>query len=180
MLSQDTKHLIQRPCYQRGSPCQDQAGNRTTLRPDHFKETETAVACSCLPFIRSGQNHQQIRTKTKNNNNNNNKTHAGTIFSPWSSASRSALPFFPASLRRLHKDTPSNGARHTRSATQYWHSRTVGIGAQRIFVANIIRDKEMTFITHMRTDYFGQMSHLITEQFIELFSLAVLFPQELC
>ena len=22
-------HLIQRPCYQRGSPCQDPAGNRT-------------------------------------------------------------------------------------------------------------------------------------------------------
>ena len=31
-----TTHLIQRPCYQRGSPCQDPAGNRTTQRPsDH-------------------------------------------------------------------------------------------------------------------------------------------------
>ena len=27
---QDTTHLIQRPCYQRGSPCQDPAGNWTT------------------------------------------------------------------------------------------------------------------------------------------------------
>ena len=27
-LPQDITHLIQRPCYQRGSPCQDQAGNR--------------------------------------------------------------------------------------------------------------------------------------------------------
>ena len=47
-----------RPCYQRGSPCQDPAGNRTTRRPpDHRKEMQTAVAFSCLPFIRSGQNH---------------------------------------------------------------------------------------------------------------------------
>ena len=53
-----TNHLIQRPCYQRGSPCQDPAGNRTTQRPpDHRKETHTAVVWSCLPFIRSGQSH---------------------------------------------------------------------------------------------------------------------------
>ena len=58
MLPQDTMHLTQRPCYQRGSPCQDPAGNRTTRRPpDHRKETQTAVVWSCLPFIRSGQNH---------------------------------------------------------------------------------------------------------------------------
>ena len=58
VLPQDTTHLIQRPCYQRGSPCQDPAGNWTTRRsPDHCKETQTAVVRSCLPFIRSGQNH---------------------------------------------------------------------------------------------------------------------------
>ena len=58
VLPQDTTHLIQRPCYQRGSPCQDPAGNRTTRRsPDDRKETQTAVVRSCLPFIRSGQNH---------------------------------------------------------------------------------------------------------------------------
>ena len=28
VLPQDTTHLIQRPCYQRGSPCKDAAGNR--------------------------------------------------------------------------------------------------------------------------------------------------------
>ena len=39
-----------------GSPCQDLAGNRTTRRPDHRKETQTEVAWTCLPFIRSGQN----------------------------------------------------------------------------------------------------------------------------
>ena len=51
-------HLIQRPCDQRGSPCQDPAGNRTTRRPpDDRKETQTAVVWSCFPFIRSGQNH---------------------------------------------------------------------------------------------------------------------------
>ena len=52
-----TTRLIQSPCYQRGNPCQDPAGNRTTRRPDHCKETQTAVVCSCFPFIRSGQNH---------------------------------------------------------------------------------------------------------------------------
>ena len=56
VLPQDTMHFIQRPCYQRGSPCQDPAGNRTTRRPpDHRKETQTAVVWSCFPFIRSGQ-----------------------------------------------------------------------------------------------------------------------------
>ena len=49
--------MKERPCYQRGSPCQDPAGNRTTRRPDHRKEKQTAVVWSCLPFIRSGQTH---------------------------------------------------------------------------------------------------------------------------
>ena len=58
VIPQFATHLIQRLCYQRGSPCQDQAGNRTTLRfPDHRKEAQTAVVRSCLPFIRSGRNH---------------------------------------------------------------------------------------------------------------------------
>ena len=58
VLRQDTVHLIQRPCYQRGSTCQDPAGNWTTRRsPDDRKETQTAVVWSCLQFIRSGQNH---------------------------------------------------------------------------------------------------------------------------
>ena len=56
VLAQDTTHLTQRPCYQRGSPCQDPAGNWTT-RSDDRKETQTAVVLSCFPFIRSGQNH---------------------------------------------------------------------------------------------------------------------------
>ena len=56
VLQQDTTHLIQRPCCQRGSPCKDPAGNRTSQKPpDHGKETQTAVVWSCLPFIRSGQ-----------------------------------------------------------------------------------------------------------------------------
>ena len=58
VLPQDTTHLVQRPCYQRGSPCQDLASNRTTWRPsDHCKETQTTVVWSCLPFKWSGQNH---------------------------------------------------------------------------------------------------------------------------
>ena len=43
VLPQDTTHLIQRPCYQRESPCQDPAGNWTTRRLDRCKETQTAV-----------------------------------------------------------------------------------------------------------------------------------------
>ena len=57
VLPQDTKLLIQRPCFQRGSQCQDPAGNRNTRRPDHRKETQTAVAWTCLPFTRFGQIH---------------------------------------------------------------------------------------------------------------------------
>ena len=58
VLPQDTTHLILRPCYQRGSRCQDPAGNWTTRRsPDESKETQTAVVSSCLLFTRSGQNH---------------------------------------------------------------------------------------------------------------------------
>ena len=34
------------------------ASNRTTRKsPDHRKETQSAVVWTCLPFIRSGQNH---------------------------------------------------------------------------------------------------------------------------
>ena len=51
MLPQDTAHLIRRPCYQRGSPCQDPAGSRTTRRPDHRKDTQTKVVRTCLPSI---------------------------------------------------------------------------------------------------------------------------------
>ena len=45
--------------YQRGSLCQDPAGSRTTRRPPERprKETQTEVVRTCLPFIRSGQNH---------------------------------------------------------------------------------------------------------------------------
>ena len=56
VLPQDTMHLIQRPRYQWGSPCQNPAGKRTTQRPpDYCEETQTAVVWSCIPFIRSGQ-----------------------------------------------------------------------------------------------------------------------------
>ena len=56
MPPQNNRHVIQRPCYQRGSPCQDPAGNRTTQRPpDHCKEMQTAMVWSFLPFIRSGK-----------------------------------------------------------------------------------------------------------------------------
>ena len=60
---QHTTYLIQRPCYQRRSPCQDPAGNWTTRSPDHRKEMQTAVVWSCLPFIRSGQSHLARRSE---------------------------------------------------------------------------------------------------------------------
>ena len=51
-------HISYKDHGQRGSLCQDPAGNWTTWRsPDDRKETQTAVVWSCLPFIRSGQNH---------------------------------------------------------------------------------------------------------------------------
>ena len=65
VLPQDIMHLIQSPCYQRGSPCQDPAGNWTTRRPPvDRKETQTVVVRSCLPFIRSGQNHLARHSET--------------------------------------------------------------------------------------------------------------------
>ena len=58
LLPQDATHLVQRPRYQQGSLCHDPAGNRTTRRPpNHRKETQTEMVWTCLPFIRSGQNH---------------------------------------------------------------------------------------------------------------------------
>ena len=58
VLPQDTTHLVQRLCYQRGSPCQDPAGNWTTWRSaNDRKEMQTAVVWSCFPLIRCGQNH---------------------------------------------------------------------------------------------------------------------------
>ena len=58
VLPQDSMHLIQRPWHQLESLCQDPPGNQTTRRPpDHRKEMQIAVVWSCLPFIKSGQNH---------------------------------------------------------------------------------------------------------------------------
>ena len=58
VLPHDTMRLIQRPCYQQGSLCQDLAGNQTTRgHPDHGKETQTEVVWTCLLLVLSGQNH---------------------------------------------------------------------------------------------------------------------------
>ena len=44
--------------------CQDPASNLTTQRPpDHRKKMQTAVVCSCFPFIRSSQNHLARHSK---------------------------------------------------------------------------------------------------------------------
>ena len=82
VLPQDTTHLIQRPCYQRGSPYQDPAGNWTARRPhDDRKETQTAVVWSCFPFIRSGQNHlarhSEKRKKTRRTEEEVGRQHQG-------------------------------------------------------------------------------------------------------
>ena len=80
--SRDTTHLLQRPCYQRGSPCQDPAGNWTTRRsPGLPKETQTAVVWSCLPFIGFGQNHlarhSESRKKTTQTEEEVGRQHMG-------------------------------------------------------------------------------------------------------
>ena len=82
VLPQDTTYLIQRPFYQRGSPCQDPAGNWTTLRPPNDrKETQTAVVWSCFPFIRSGQNrlarHSERGKKTRQTEEEVRRQHKG-------------------------------------------------------------------------------------------------------
>ena len=52
VLPQDTTHLIQRPCYQRGNPCRDPAGNTSTRSPpDDRKEMQIAVVWSCFTHL---------------------------------------------------------------------------------------------------------------------------------
>ena len=82
VLLQDTTHLIQRPCYQRGSLYQDPARNRTTWRPhDHCKEMQTAVVWSCLLFIRSVENrlarHSERGKKTRQREEEVGRQHQG-------------------------------------------------------------------------------------------------------
>ena len=82
VLPQDTTHLMQRPCYQRGSLCQDPAGSLTTQRsPDDCKETQTAVVWSCFLFIRSGQNclarHSERGKKTRRTEEEVGRQHQG-------------------------------------------------------------------------------------------------------
>ena len=78
VLPQDTTHLLQRPCYQRDSLCQDSAGNQTTQRPpDHRKETQTKVVWTCFLFIRSGQNHLAKGTKTTQTEEEVGRQHQG-------------------------------------------------------------------------------------------------------
>ena len=82
VLPQDTTHLIQRPFHERGSLCQDPAGNRTTRRPpDHCNGTQTEVLYTCLPFIRSNQNHlarhSERRKKTRQTEKEVGRQHQG-------------------------------------------------------------------------------------------------------
>ena len=73
-----------------GSLCQEPAGNRTTRRPpDYRKETQTTVIWSCLPFVRSGQNHfarhSERGKKTRRTKEEVGRQHQG--MDAWSSAS---------------------------------------------------------------------------------------------
>ena len=84
LLPLDTTHLIQRPRYQRGSTCQDPAGNWTKRRPpEDRKEAQTAVVWSCLPFIRSGQNllarHNERGKKTRQAEEEVGRQHQGNV-----------------------------------------------------------------------------------------------------
>ena len=82
VLKKDTMHFMKRPCYRRGSPYQDPAGNRITRRPpDHRKETQSELVWSCLLSIRSGQNHlarhSQRGKKTKQTEEEVGRQHQG-------------------------------------------------------------------------------------------------------
>ena len=59
VLPQYTMHLIQRPRYQRGIPCQDPA------RPsgDLLRETQTVVVWTRLPFTKSSKTILQAKVK---------------------------------------------------------------------------------------------------------------------
>ena len=119
MLPQDTTHLIKRPCYQRGSPCQDPAENRTTRRPDNRKETQTAVVWSCFPFIRSGQNYlardSERGKRTRKTEEEVGRQHPGVRQVPEGSgeqgkwrklvAKSSVLPQRPSRLRGRERDS---------------------------------------------------------------------------
>ena len=87
---QDTTHFIQRPCYQRRSPCQDPAGNRTTRTPPDHRKEQNAVVLSCLPFTRSARNRlatdSDIFDEDKANRGRGGKTTLGNG-QPWSSQS---------------------------------------------------------------------------------------------
>ena len=72
VLPQDTTHLIQKPCYQQGSPCQDPAGNWTTGRPDDRKEMQTAVGWPCFP--KENWIGEQCNETAENLRKNNSKT----------------------------------------------------------------------------------------------------------
>ena len=58
LLPQDTTHLIQGPCYQRGIPCQDPGGNWTTRRlPDDRKEDANCSGMVMSPVHQVWPNH---------------------------------------------------------------------------------------------------------------------------
>ena len=80
--SSPTKTML--PLYQRGRPCQDPVGNVTTWKPpDLCKETQTTVVWTCLPFIRSGQNHlarhSERRKKTRQSDQEVGRQHQGKV-----------------------------------------------------------------------------------------------------
>ena len=79
-----------RPCYQRGSPCQNLASN---------KVTQTTVVWSYLPFIRSGQNHlarygergKKTRTEKKVGRQHQGKDRLGVLQVPEGSGEQGKL-----------------------------------------------------------------------------------------
>ena len=52
VLPQNIRHLIQRPCNQRGSPCQHPAGNRTTRRPPDLVKRRNCSGMDMSPVHR--------------------------------------------------------------------------------------------------------------------------------
>ena len=79
VLPQNTTHLIQRPCYQRGSSCKDPAGNRTTRRPltivkrrklqwySHVSRSSGQTKTILQGTIKGGRRQGRQRRKWKDN-----------------------------------------------------------------------------------------------------------------
>ena len=65
VLPQDTTHLIQRPCYQRGNPCQDPVGNWTTRT--HVSRSSGLAKTILQGTVKGGRRQGRQRKRWEDN-----------------------------------------------------------------------------------------------------------------